>query len=58
MKSQLQLYWESHRKIADGNLAFMEMVQSGDMDRAMLGKLLVKRPEVYSRFSNWMEVLP
>lgn len=57
MKTQMQMFYESHRKIADGNMAFMDMVKSGDMDRSTLTKLIAKRPEVYGRFSNWLDIL-
>ena len=56
--SQTQMYWAAHRKSADVNITFMEMVQSDNpLTKAELEKLIEKRPELWGRFSNWLKVL-
>lgn len=57
MKTQAQIYWEEHRKIANLNQAFMDMVKDG-MTAKELEALIEKRPQVYSRFSHWIPKLP
>ncbi|OQA09825.1 MAG: hypothetical protein BWY66_00364 [bacterium ADurb.Bin374] len=56
-KPQLQIYWEQHRRISDANETFLELVKGG-MTRAELEKNIAKRPELWSRFSNWLDKLP
>ena len=57
-QSQKQMFYQAHRKIADGNLAFMELVKAGDITRSELQRLIAKRPEVYTRFSGFLDTLP
>jgi len=57
MKTQEQFFWEEHRKIANLNQVFMEMVKDG-MTAKELEALIEKRPHVYSRFSHWIAKLP
>jgi hypothetical protein len=57
MPTQMQMFYQEQRKIADLNALFMEMVKDG-MTRAELQKLITKRPHVYGRFSNWLPMLP
>ena len=56
-KSQLQIYREVERKIANLNEAFMDLVREG-LTRDDLEILIEKRPELYERFSNFLNVLP
>lgn len=56
-KSQLQIYREVERKIANLNEAFMDLVREG-LTREDLEMLIEKRPELYERFSNFLNVLP
>ncbi|UGY15183.1 hypothetical protein HAP48_0042775 [Bradyrhizobium septentrionale] len=58
--TQLQRYELARRKLADGNIAFMEMVthKTNPMTREDLTALIKLRPERYSRFSGWLDVLP
>jgi len=56
MKTQMQMFWEEHRKIADGNLAFLEL--SKDMTREELARCIERRPLLWGRFSNWLTILP
>jgi len=62
MKTQKEMFWESHDKIALLNIAVMEMMHDpfNPMTRDDLIKLIEKRPEVYGRFqplvdnqTNW-----
>jgi len=60
MISQRQQYWEAHRKIADGNQAFMDMVncKENPLTKQDLEALIKRRPEVYSRFAGLLDKLP
>lgn len=57
MKSQLQILYEEQRKIADANLTFLELVDEG-MTRQELQRNIERRPELWGRFSNWLDKLP
>ena len=57
-QSQEQMFYQAHRRIADGNMAFMELVKAGDITRSELQRLIAKRPEVYTRFSAFLATLP
>lgn len=58
--SQLRQYELARRKLADGNEAFMELVThpTNPMTREDLTALIKLRPERYSRFAGWIDVLP
>ncbi|WP_024517012.1 hypothetical protein [Bradyrhizobium sp. Tv2a-2] len=58
--TQLQQYEAARRRLADSNLAFMEMVthKTNPMTRDDLAALIKLRPERYSRFAGWLDVLP
>jgi hypothetical protein len=55
--TQREMFYQEHRKIADGNNAFMELVRGG-LKREELERLIAKRPSLWSRFSNWLDKLP
>ena len=55
--TQEQMFWKAHRKIADQNVAFMDMVRDG-MTRRELQRLIERRPEVYKRFEGFLDTLP
>jgi len=57
MKSQLQMFYEEQRKIADANLTFLELVEDG-LTRQELQRNIERRPELWARFSNWLDKLP
>jgi len=57
MKTQEQIYWQEHRKIADANELFMDFVKDG-MTREELQKCIDRRPEVWSRYNGWLDKLP
>jgi len=54
--SQLDMFYREHRRIADLNSAFLDMINDG-MTKHELEKLIEKRPNVYGRFSSWIERL-
>lgn len=56
--TQEQMFYQAHRRIADVNMAFMELVKAGDITRSELQRLIAKRPEVYTRFSAFLATLP
>jgi hypothetical protein len=58
--TQLRHFEIAHRKIADQNIAFMEMVThpTNPMTREDLTALIALRPERYGRFEGWLKVLP
>ena len=53
-KSQYQLFWEAHHKIAELNNAFMDLVNDpvNPLTNEDLESLIKKRPHVYGRFSG------
>lgn len=57
MKTQLQIFYEEQRKIADLNLAFLDIVKEG-LTKQDLARLIKYWPERYERFSNWLDKLP
>ena len=54
--SQAQMYYTAERKSAELNEQFLWLVQNG-MTRRDLERNIDRRPEIWSRFSNWLEVL-
>ena len=60
MLTQHQHFEKAHRKIADLNETFMEMVNhpTNPMTKADLAALLKKDPERYGRFEGFLDKLP
>ncbi len=56
-KTQIQLWRQAEQKAADANHTFLFLVDNG-LTREDLQKLIARRPSLYSRFSNWLDVLP
>ncbi|MGJ4953095.1 hypothetical protein [Bradyrhizobium sp. HKCCYLS20291] len=58
--TQLQHYEVARRRLADADIAFMEMVAhpTNPMTREDLVKLIELRPDHYGRFAGWLDVLP
>ncbi|MEY2336314.1 hypothetical protein AAE485_15220 (plasmid) [Acidithiobacillus ferriphilus] len=58
--TQLQMFWAAHRRVADANIAFMEMVtcKENPLTRRDLEALIRRNPERYSRFAHWLDKLP
>ncbi|MEB8474025.1 hypothetical protein [Acidithiobacillus ferriphilus] len=59
-QTQLQMFWAAHRRVADANIAFMEMVtcKENPLTRRDLEALIRRNPERYSRFAHWLDKLP
>ena len=57
MKTQLQMFYDEQRKIADKNNIFLMCVKEG-MTKRELQILIDKRPELWQGFSNWLDKLP
>ena len=55
--TQKQMFYREQRRIADANNAFLFLVEHG-LTSKELEKNIQRRPEVWSRFSNWLEKLP
>lgn len=55
--SQLQMFYEAHRKVADVNSDFMWLVQNG-LTREDLAACIQKRPSLWSRFEGFLDKLP
>jgi hypothetical protein len=55
--SQLSIFYSEHKKIAAVNEQFLMFVKDG-LTRDQLARLIEKRPANWSRFSNWLKVLP
>lgn len=56
-KTQLEMFWEAHRRIAESNALFMDMVREG-LKKDELRRLIKLRPNLWGRFAHWIEVLP
>ena len=55
MKTQMQLYQEAERKLAEANEAFMDMVNDpvNPLTNDDLERLIARWPERYGRFSGF-----
>ena len=56
MKTQMQLYKEAERKLAEANQAFMDMVNDpvNPLTNDDLERLITRWPERYGRFSGFL----
>lgn len=57
VKTQEQMFYESHKKLADVNNEFMWLVQNG-ITREDLQTNIEKRPALWSRFASFVNTLP
>ena len=55
--TQAKMYYAAEKQSAELNDQFLWLVKNG-MTRKDLGRCIELRPDLWSRFSNWMEVLP
>jgi hypothetical protein len=53
--TQEQMFYQEQRKIADGDLQFLEFVKDGTMNKVVLRRLIQRRPELWSRYANWLD---
>ena len=60
MKTQLQMFYDEQRKIADRDQAFMDMINDPDnpMTNTDLKCLIARWPERYSRYAGFIGKLP
>ena len=56
MKTQTQMFYDAQARLDRQNETFLFLVKEG-LTAEELRKLIAKRPEVYSQFSNWLERL-
>jgi hypothetical protein len=54
--NQLQMFYTEHKKIAECNELFLELAK--DMTKSELQKLIEKRPSLWGKYANWLNVLP
>ena len=54
--NQIQMFYTEHKKIAECNELFLELAK--DMTKSELQKLIEKRPSLWGKYSNWLNVLP
>ena len=57
MKTQKQAYYEAQKKIGEANELFIELVKDG-LTRNELEINIERRPELWARFSGFLETLP
>lgn len=57
MADQRTMYYHEMHKLSETYQLFSDMVKRGDIDRATLVKLIERRPELWGRFRNWLNVL-
>ena len=55
--TQYQHFYAAQRRIADANNAFLFLVEHG-LTSKELEQNIQRRPEVWSRFKNWLDKLP
>lgn len=56
MRTQKQMYYDAVKKSAELDKLFLDFVNDG-MTRAELQTNIDRRPEVWGRFSNWLDKL-
>ena len=56
MKPQMQYFWESHKRLADADKAFLELVNDpkNPMTNDDLSRLIARYPERYGRFAGFV----
>ena len=57
MTSQVHLFYQEQKNIADGNQQFLELVADG-LTREDLDACIKRRPSLWSRFAKYREHLP
>jgi len=57
MKTQTQLFYMAHERLANINKAFMDLVKENNITSTELEKLIQKRPETYGHLESWIETL-
>ena len=56
-RTQLQMFYAAHRRIAEANETFLELVKEG-LTREELARNIERRPALWQRFEHWLPVLP
>lgn len=51
-KTQLQMFYDAHKKSADNDKVFLELMQ--DMTRQELATLIEKRPALWGRYRAYL----
>jgi hypothetical protein len=57
MKTQKQMYYEAERRSAEVNETFLGFVRDG-LTCEELQRNIERRPGLWARFANWLDVLP
>jgi len=57
MKTQMQMFYEEHAKVAGVAELFLELVKDG-LTRSELARNIERRPELWGRFESWLDKLP
>lgn len=57
MKTQRQMFYEAHRQVAELNAWFLDIV-AGGLTHEELKRNIERRPDLWGRFSNWLDRLP
>lgn len=57
MPTQMQIFYQEQRKIAETNQLFLDMVNDG-LTREELQRNIDRRPSLWGRFANWLPKLP
>lgn len=55
--TQEQMFYQAQRRVADANETFLELVTAG-LTREELQRNIERRPALWSRYANWLTVLP
>jgi hypothetical protein len=57
MKTQHRMFYEASDKYARACELFSDMVKDG-MTKSELQRLIAKRPSLWGKFSQWLDILP
>jgi hypothetical protein len=55
--TQEQMFYQAQRRVADANEIFLELVTTG-LTCEELQRNIERRPALWSRYANWLPVLP
>ena len=58
--TQIQMYRQTERRLADANATFMELVNhpTNPLTREDLAENIARRPALWSRYAGFLDILP
>lgn len=55
--SQTQMFYRASRQTSEVNQLFLDLVEDG-LTRSELERNIARRPQLWGRFSSWLDKLP